>query len=282
MFGDDTPTGSWRTQNSKQSKMSINANATSLKVDEYPKSIKEDPDTITNDCTLLGTSKLEKINEITPNTNTLNPENETIKPPSPKDAWKVALSLPTFLVALPYLCSFGSELAVEGIISDFYIQTTAAHNGQVWSSQLAGNWAAIFGLLNIFTRPLGGYFSDVLYLRKGLPAKKYWMICLGVMQGLLFILIGFIQSKIYPLIGLMTCLAIFMEGANGAVFSLVPAIHPTFNGVVSGITGAFGNVGGILFGLIFRFNGSDYHTGLLITGIICVALNLIVTCVRVP
>jgi hypothetical protein len=62
--------------------------------------------------------------------------------------WKTALSSKTLLVALPYLYSSGSELAVEGIISDFYIQTAKVQEGVVWNSQIAGNWAAVFGVLS--------------------------------------------------------------------------------------------------------------------------------------
>jgi NNP family nitrate/nitrite transporter-like MFS transporter len=204
-------------------------------------------------------------------------EDEIPQAPSPADVWKTTFSLQTLLVALPYLCSFGSELAVEGIISDFYIQTAKIQDGMVWNSQTAGNWAAVFGLLNIFTRPLGGYISDVFYRHKGLIARKWWLIFLGVMQGVFFIWIGFVKLNIYPLIGAMTVLAIFMEAANGAIFSLVPAIHPKFNGIVSGVTGASGNVGGVLFNLAFLFLGADYHKALWIIGVCCLGLNLAVT-----
>ena len=74
----------------------------------------------------------------------------------------------------------------------------------------------------------------------------------------------------------MTGLAIFMEAANGAIFSLVPSIHPKFNGIVSGTAGAAGNVGGILFSLVFRFYGTDYKKSLWIIGICCLATNLAV------
>ena len=46
----------------------------------------------------------------------------------------------------------------------------------------------------------------------------------------------------------MTSLAISMGAANGVIFALVP-----------GITGASGNISGILFNLAFRFLGIDYH-----------------------
>lgn len=207
-------------------------------------------------------------------------DDELPQTPTVMDIIKTIFSLQTFLVALPYLCSFGAELAVESIISDFYIQTTT-NQGINWHYQTAGNWSALFGLLNIITRPLGGYISDVLYRYKGINAKKWWMIFVGIMNGVFLILIGFAKFKIIPLLVVMTGLAIFMEAANGAVFGLVPAIHPKFNGIVSGVAGASGNIGGILFNLVFRYLGTDYHKALWIIGIFCLGSNLVITCIPV-
>ncbi|CAF0896429.1 unnamed protein product [Adineta steineri] len=289
IFGHDTPTGSWRTrhlhQDTRQYGIQVidRAESSNNTNDRIPitdiSSCVNDGDTISytsHQQTSPTTDTLETAIEPV-DTRIVRTDYEISQAPSAIDIWKTTFSLQTLLVALPYLCSFGSELAVEGIISDFYIQTTKNKDGIVWNSQTAGNWAAMFGLLNVITRPLGGYISDVLYRYKGLVAKKWWLIFLGVMQGVFFIWIGLAQLHIYGLIGAMTGLAIFMDGANGAIFSLVPAIHPKFNGVVSGVTGASGNLGGILFGLIFRFLGTDYHKSLWIIGICCVGSNLAVT-----
>ena len=78
------------------------------------------------------------------------------------------------------------------------------------------------------------------------------------------------------LIVVMVILATIDEIGNGANFSLVPHVHPQANGLVSGLTGAAGNLGGVIFSIIFRFagGGSDYATSLWIIGIITLALNL--------
>jgi NNP family nitrate/nitrite transporter-like MFS transporter len=39
----------------------------------------------------------------------------------------------------------------------------------------------------------------------------------------------------------------------GANFALVPHVHPHANGIVSGLVGASGNFGGVIFAIIFRF-----------------------------
>jgi NNP family nitrate/nitrite transporter-like MFS transporter len=291
IFGHDTPTGPWSTRHLHQNapvdgnriidnterKNNIGA---PIEMTEVSAQLKDEdgnfipgPETPLTMDTSETTTKPIAIRIVPTN-------DETPQSPSASDIWKTAMSLKTLLVALPYLCSFGSELAVEGIISDFYIQTAKVHDGTVWNSQTAGNWAAVFGLLNVFTRPLGGYTSDVIYQHTGLTSKKWWLIFLGVMQGVFFIGIGFTKLSIYPLIGAMTGLAVFMEASNGAIFSLVPAIHPKFSGIVSGVAGGAGNVGGVIFSLIFRFLGADYHKALWIIGIVCVASNLAVAGIR--
>ncbi|CAF3659327.1 unnamed protein product [Rotaria sp. Silwood1] len=289
-FGHDTPNGPWSSRNFHQdpktdctqildeAEFRMN-NDEGIGMTEASSHLKnEDMKFISGPQTAAMTDISEAPNQST-SSRTVAVNDEFLRAPSAVDVLKIVFSSRTLLVALPYLCSFGSELSVEGIISDFYIQTTKIQDGIVWNSQTAGSWAAIFGLLNIVTRPLGGYISDVLYQHKGLTAKKWWLIFLGVVQGVFFMWIGFAKFKIYHLIVLMTGLAIFMEAANGAIFSLVPAIHPKFTGIVSGVTGASGNVGGILFSLAFRFLGTDYQTALWIIGIICLGSNLAVTCI---
>jgi NNP family nitrate/nitrite transporter-like MFS transporter len=96
-----------------------------------------------------------------------------------------------------------------------------------------------------------------------------WLIFLGIMHGVFLIWFGFVKFRIYPLIGAMIGLAIFMDAANGAIFALVPVIHPKLNGVLSDVTGAAGNIGGVFFNLVFRFFGTDYHTTLWLFGIFC-------------
>lgn len=240
IFGYDTPTGSWH-------KRHINTT-------EVPK------------------EPIEHIEMI----DKLSTIEKTSRAPTFQNILKTTISLQTIIVALPYLCSFGSELAVEGIISDFYIQTARDRNNILWNYTTGGYWAAAFGLFNIFSRPLGGYISDVVYRKQDLRAKKCLLIVLGIMHGLFFISISLINPKIYSLIGLMTGAALCLQAASGAIFGLVPLIHPNFNGIVSGVTGASGNIGGILFGLVFRFFGSNYLKSLCIIGIFSVCSNIIV------
>lgn len=97
--------------------------------------------------------------------------------------------------------------------------------------------------------------------------------------------------------GLLTGLA-FEEAGNGGCFSLVPHVPPTSNGkqidttlslkiiatiadccvgLITGVTGAAGDLGGILFLLIVRNNGQDYGKIFWIIGVITIAGNALVS-----
>ncbi|KAG7114914.1 Nitrate transporter like protein [Verticillium longisporum] len=146
----------------------------------------------------------------------------------------------------------------------------------------ASNWAAMFGFLNVVTRPLGGIVGDVLYHfgKQNLWLKKGWVSFCGIMTGLLLILIGRLNPHDEAtMFGLIFLMAVFHEAGNGANFALVPHVHPQANGIVSGLTGAGGNLGGIIFAIIFRFmdNGTNYAKGFWVIGCMHIGLNVLVS-----
>ncbi len=46
-------------------------------------------------------------------------------------------------------------------------------------------------------------------------------------------------------------------------------------GIVSGVTGAAGNLGGIVFAIIFRVEGRDYAKTMWIIGVFSIAMNVV-------
>ncbi|ORY80025.1 high affinity nitrate transporter NrtB [Protomyces lactucae-debilis] len=212
-------------------------------------------------------------------------ENVIVENPTIKSAAKILINPQVLFLVLTYMCSFGSELAVEGIISNFYKAQAKSIDKQAWSEQLAGNWSAMFGLLNVITRPLGGYLADKIYLATGnnVNNKRYFHLALGVAQGTFFIWIGLVPGlKVHSLIAAMSFMAIFLEMQNGSAFSIVPHILPQSNGMVSGLVGASGNAGGVIFAVVFRFIAPDYHRAFWIIGCIILSLHLVVCWVPMP
>ncbi|KAI0426441.1 nitrite transporter [Xylaria sp. FL1042] len=202
-------------------------------------------------------------------------QGETVQKPTIAAALMILASPQTIFHLATYLCSFGAELAINSVLSAYYVK-----NFPRISPAYAANVAAIFGFLNFVTRPLGGFISDYLYRVTGrnLWAKKAAIVVCGVLTGVFLVVIGQLDPhNLSVLVGLVSLMAIFLEAGNGANFGLIPHVHPHANGIVSGTTGAAGNLGGVVFSIIFRFvgSGTDYAKAFWIIGVIHIGLNLV-------
>ncbi|KIX06050.1 uncharacterized protein Z518_04024 [Rhinocladiella mackenziei CBS 650.93] len=202
---------------------------------------------------------------------------EVVVKPTPKEVIRVMFAPQTLVTAFCYFNSFGAELAINSILGSYY-QKNFNQLGQTTS----GQWAAMFGLLNVVTRPLGGIISDLLY--KSFPnvwVKKVWMHALGIVTGVFIIVIGVLDPHDEStMFGLIAGMAFFLEGGNGANFSLVPHVNPQANGVVSGMTGATGNFGGIIYAIVFRYNTTNYGKSFWIIGVMTIGINLAFSWIR--
>ncbi|KAI1773970.1 nitrate transporter [Hypoxylon cercidicola] len=188
---------------------------------------------------------------------------------------RVLISPQTLFHVATYMCSFGGELAINAVLGSYYVK-----NFPSLGQTNASNWAAMFGFLNVVTRPLGGVIADVLYRATGrsLWAKKAWINACGCVTGAMLIVIGRADPHDLPtMIGLVALMAIFLEAGNGANFALIPHVHPHANGVVSGTTGAGGNLGGVVFAIVFRFmdDGTGYAKSFWVIGVLMIGLNLL-------
>ncbi|GAA5820628.1 hypothetical protein JCM11251_003083 [Rhodosporidiobolus azoricus] len=193
----------------------------------------------------------------------------------------------TWLPALMYGTTFGFELAVDSNLPNVLFQD---HRSATFGQLEAGYYTSVFGFLNLFTRPFGGYLADMLYRRYGLGGKKYSTVILGFLQGMMSLAFGLYNLFKHnagerPSLGvqmaLVVLMAIFCEVANGTNFALVPHCSPRSNGFVTGLVGAFGNLGGIMFALAFRFHTEKgYANAWIICGAVAAGINLI--CVFLP
>ncbi|KAI4112412.1 MAG: hypothetical protein LQ345_006436 [Seirophora villosa] len=204
---------------------------------------------------------------------------ELVEEPTVESSLRAVGTLSTFTLLVVYFCSFGVELCVNSILGAYY-----ARNFPTLGQTGSGSWPAMFGLLNTVFRPAGGIISDLIYRHtKSLWAKKALVHFFGIMLGVFLILIGLDDPRSKSMMmGLMTGLAFFDEAANGACFALVPHVRPTSNGLITGVTGAAGNLGGIVFLLIARYtdNSADYPEVFWIMGVVTIAGNLLVAWIR--
>ena len=203
---------------------------------------------------------------------------EVIVTPTAKETMKVIMSPQTITLAACYFCSFGAELAINGVLGTYY-GTKFPSLGLTG----AGDWAAMFGLLNFVCRPLGGLVSDMAYRASGhnLWVKKILIHVYGLIQGAFLVAIGVLNSSSQSTtFGLFAGLAFFLEGGNGMNYSLLPHVHPYANGVVAGFTGAMGNFGGIIFACVFRGESTAVNKGFWIMGVMVMAINVLVCWIK--
>jgi NNP family nitrate/nitrite transporter-like MFS transporter len=154
-----------------------------------------------------------------------------------------------------YFANFGAELAVVSMLPFFFESTFKI------SPQMAGLVAGSFAVINLVARPLGGYLSDKMGSRK----KTMLMYMVGISLG--FFLMGLI-SKYGPVLedGTQTLVpmfdgtwwlivsviitmfaSMFVQGAEGATFAMIPSIKKEMTGRIAGMAGAYGNVGAVSY-----------------------------------
>jgi NNP family nitrate/nitrite transporter-like MFS transporter len=147
------------------------------------------------------------------------------------------------------------------------------------SQSNAGFWAGIFGFMNLFARALGGIVSDKAGSRWGMRGKGLLLAGVLLLEGLF--LIAFAGEGSFALaIVFMLSFALFLKMANGATYGIVPFVNEKNVGLVSGIVGAGGNLGGMIFGFLFKSESISYAQAFTDIGITVIVISLIVGVTR--
>lgn len=142
-----------------------------------------------------------------------------------------------------YFANFGAELAVVSMLPMFFEETWGLN------AATAGLIAASFAFVNLVARPMGGMVSD----RMG--NRRFVMLCYMFGIGVGFVLMGMLNSS-WPLIiaiAITIFTSIFVQGAEGATFGIIPSIKRRVTGQISGMAGAYGNVGAVVYLTVFTF-----------------------------
>ena len=141
-----------------------------------------------------------------------------------------------------YFATFGSELAVISMLPLFFAETFALD--MVFAAMLASTYA----FMNLMSRPGGGWLSDkfgrkktLLILTAGLAVGYFAMSLISVSWPLAL-----------AVVTAMLC-SFFVQAGEGAVFAAVPLIKRSLTGQIAGMTGAYGNVGAVVYLTVLTF-----------------------------
>ncbi len=168
-----------------------------------------------------------------------------------------------------YFANFGAELAVVSMLPMFFetvfSSLTDAMGNPIMTATMAGMVAASFAVVNLVARPLGGYLSDKMKNRK----RTMLIYMIGITIG--FFLMSMIGKygpvteagvqTIVPMFDgiwwlvvaviITICCSMFVQGAEGATFAIIPMIKRGMTGQIAGMAGAYGNVGAVVYLVIY-------------------------------
>lgn len=176
----------------------------------------------------------------------------------------------TWVLAMIYGFCFGVELTIDNVIAEYFYDKFEL------TLFIAGVVASTFGLANFVTRPLGGALSDFIARRYGMRGRLWILWILQTLGGAFCIILP-LAGSLGPAIIVMLIFAVFIEGAGGGTTSIIPFVSRRSLGIVSGITGAGGNVGAMLTQLLFFTSPSiSIERGLTYMGIMSMCCTTVV------
>jgi NNP family nitrate/nitrite transporter-like MFS transporter len=168
-----------------------------------------------------------------------------------KTDWAILADWRVWALTLAYACCFGMELTFDNVASLHFVDTFHL------SQSSAGLWAGVFGAMNLFARALGGIVSDRAGRKFGMRGKGLLLAGMLLLEGCGIILFAQAGSLLFAIISMLT-FALFLKMANGATYGIVPFINTKNVGLISGIVGAGGNLGGMMFGFLFKSSAISY------------------------
>jgi len=158
-----------------------------------------------------------------------------------------------------YAACFGVELTINNVAAIYFFDAFSL------DLKTAGLIAGLFGLMNLFARTLGGYFSDLFARNRGLRGRVQFLFLALFVEGLA--LMVFSQMTVLGLaIATMVVFSLFTQMSEGATFGLVPFMNKKALGAVAGIVGAGGNAGAVAAGFLFKSENLSYAEGLFFLG----------------
>jgi NNP family nitrate/nitrite transporter-like MFS transporter len=176
-------------------------------------------------------------------------------------------------LTLAYAMCFGMEITFDNVASLHFVDTFHL------SQSSAGFWAGVFGFMNLFARAMGGIVSDKVGARFGLKGKGRLLAMVLLLEGIGLLFFAQAGNLTLAIISMLS-FALFLKMANGATYGIVPFINEKNIGLVSGIVGAGGNLGGMLFGFLFKSESITYVQAFTYIGYIVIGVSLIVMLTR--
>lgn len=190
-----------------------------------------------------------------------------------KTDYSILLDRRIWALAFAYGMCFGMEITFDNVASLHFVDTFNL------SQSSAGFWAGVFGSMNIFARALGGIVSDKVGSRYGMKGKGLLLGLMLLLEGIGIIIFANCGSFDLAIVSMLS-FALFLKMANGATYGIVPFINEKNAGLISGLVGAGGNLGGMMFGFLFKSKNISYTDAFNYIGITVMIVSAIVLVTR--
>ncbi|KAG8464517.1 hypothetical protein KFE25_009889 [Diacronema lutheri] len=202
-----------------------------------------------------------------------------------QNGWKVFLAAAidprVWLLFIVYGGCFGTELTMNNVLASYFFDYFGL------SLQTAGLAASLFGLMNLFARSLGGIASDLANKHFSHRGRHWVFFAVQLGEGCMLVLFSRFKSDNFT--GAIITLIAFstmVQMAEGAQYAVVPYVgkHLKALGPVSGIVGAGGNFGAVMWSLIYKGYAShpDPRQPFLVHGICVVGTALLIPFIHYP
>ncbi|MCB1915123.1 MAG: MFS transporter, partial [Rhodocyclaceae bacterium] len=151
-----------------------------------------------------------------------------------------------------YFATFGSELAVVSMLPLFFSETFELDPVK------AGLVASAYAFMNLMSRPGGGWISD-RFGRK----KTLLILTAGLAGGYALMAMTNASWPVWLAVVVAMACSFFVQAGEGAVFAVVPLIKRRLTGQIAGMTGAYGNVGAVVYLTVLSFVSYEVFFGVI-------------------
>ncbi|CAB1105125.1 unnamed protein product [Ectocarpus sp. CCAP 1310/34] len=189
------------------------------------------------------------------------------------------MNVNSWLMFLQHAACFGVELTVNNVAANYFSDEFDL------STSKAGIVASLFGLMNRFARSLGGIWSDFLFAKfgggvTGMRGRFFAQWSALLWEGCFLFLFTYMNT-LDAAIPILILFSVGVQMAEGTSYGIVPYIVPDATGAVSGIVGAGGNFGAVMWGLIFRFAGRSERAVFRIIAAFVVGLSCLTALLKI-
>lgn len=245
LFSDDCPQGDWSKRKQQTVEIHDATNEKNVEIHDATKANKIIKD---DDNDSIASEKNQKVH---------SPSRPTI------GMFYKALKNPNVIILMfMYACSFGIELSVDNVIGYFF------HDHFSLSQTKAGMIGALFGLMNIFSRATGGFLSDYAYQKRGIRGRLIVHFILIFLNGVFLVAFRFSLTNLKDAIIILIIFSYFTQACCGSVFGIVPFVDPEIVGAISGLVGAGGNIGGLIFTGVFKIYATNAPMAFMVCGLV--------------